>query len=74
MSAELLSAARDWADADPHAGDRAEIEALIEAYGEGDPDDPVHNRVGGQYTLPEFDADNVTAPAPRADIAPGSGR
>jgi phosphomannomutase len=31
MSAELLSTARAWADADPHAGDRAEIEALIEA-------------------------------------------
>jgi phosphomannomutase len=31
VSAELLATARDWADADPHAGDRAEIEALIEA-------------------------------------------
>ena len=31
MTAELLSTARDWADADPHDGDRAEIEALIEA-------------------------------------------
>ena len=31
MSAELLSTAREWADADPHDGDRAEIEALIEA-------------------------------------------
>jgi phosphomannomutase len=28
---DLLAQARDWADADPHAGDRAEIEALIEA-------------------------------------------
>lgn len=27
----VLATARDWADADPHAGDRAEIEALIEA-------------------------------------------
>ncbi|SFL91579.1 phospho-sugar mutase [Geodermatophilus ruber] len=27
----LLDAARDWADADPHPGDRAEVEALIEA-------------------------------------------
>ena len=27
---ELLATARAWADADPHAGDRAEIEALIE--------------------------------------------
>lgn len=43
--------------------DDAEIyaEALIEAYGEGDPADPVHSRVGGQYTLPEFDADNIEA-------------
>jgi len=31
VTAELLSTARAWADADPHAGDRAEIEALIEA-------------------------------------------
>jgi phosphomannomutase len=31
VSAELLSTAREWADADPHDGDRAEIEALIEA-------------------------------------------
>ena len=43
--------------------DDAEVyaEALIEAHGEADPDDPVHNRVGGQYTLPEFDAENVEA-------------
>jgi phosphomannomutase len=27
----LLATARDWADGDPHDGDRAEIEALIEA-------------------------------------------
>ena len=27
----LLDLARDWADDDPHEGDRAEIEALIEA-------------------------------------------
>lgn len=31
MSDDLLTTARAWADADPHAGDRAEIEALIEA-------------------------------------------
>jgi phosphomannomutase len=31
VSEELLATARDWADADPNAGDRAEIEALIEA-------------------------------------------
>ena len=43
--------------------DDAEIyaEALVEAYGEVDPDDPVHARVGGQFTLPEFDAENVEA-------------
>jgi phosphomannomutase len=28
---DLLAQARAWADADPHAGDRAEIEALIDA-------------------------------------------
>ncbi|SFD93589.1 NAD-dependent epimerase/dehydratase family protein [Blastococcus tunisiensis] len=47
--------------------------ALIEAEGEPDPADPVHSRVGGQYTLAEFDAENFGPPAPRADIAPGSG-
>src|SRR3954452_5719326 len=31
MSDDLLSAARAWADGDLHEGDRAEIEALIEA-------------------------------------------
>ncbi|MCZ2859517.1 phospho-sugar mutase [Blastococcus sp. VKM Ac-2987] len=31
MTDELLATARAWADADPHAGDRAEIEALIAA-------------------------------------------
>jgi phosphomannomutase len=32
MTADLLlTTAREWADADPHDGDRAEIEALIEA-------------------------------------------
>jgi phosphomannomutase len=31
MTAELLALARDWADDDPHDGDQAEIEALIEA-------------------------------------------
>ena len=47
--------------------DDAEVyaEALIEAYGEADPTDPVHARVGGQYTLPEFDAENVEAAGDR---------
>jgi phosphomannomutase len=31
VTAELLAVAREWADFDPHPGDRAEIEALIEA-------------------------------------------
>jgi phosphomannomutase len=31
MTAQLLATARAWADDDPHDGDRAEIEALIEA-------------------------------------------
>ncbi|MGY1805567.1 phospho-sugar mutase [Blastococcus sp. SYSU D00922] len=31
MTGDLFATARAWADADPHAGDRAEIEALIEA-------------------------------------------
>ena len=29
MTDDLAAAARAWADADPHAGDRAEIEALL---------------------------------------------
>jgi len=43
--------------------DDAEVyaDALIEVHGEPDPADPVHSRVGGQYTLPEFDAENVEA-------------
>ena len=60
--------------------DDAEVyaEALIEAHGEPDPADPEHARVGGEYTLPEFDAEHFEpggrhAPVPRADIAPGSG-
>ena len=43
--------------------DDAEVyaEALIEAHGEPDPADPVLTRVGGQYTLPDFDIDEVVA-------------
>jgi uronate dehydrogenase len=37
--------------------------ALIEAQGEPDPADPVHARVGGEFTLPRYDA-------PLADGAP----
>jgi uronate dehydrogenase len=42
-------------DAEPYA------EALIAAYGEPDPTDPVHARVGGEYTLADLDADAVEA-------------
>ena len=47
--------------------DDAEVyaEALIEAHGEPDPADPVHARVGGEYTLPEFDAEHVEAASGR---------
>jgi uronate dehydrogenase len=39
------------------AGDaEAFAEALVEAHGEPDLDDPVHARVGGEYTLADFDA------------------
>jgi uronate dehydrogenase len=43
--------------------DDAEVyaEALVEAYGEPDLGDPVHARVGGEYTTAEFDADVVAA-------------
>ncbi|TQN41469.1 uronate dehydrogenase [Blastococcus colisei] len=43
--------------------DDAEVyaEALIEALGTPDPADPVHARVGGEYTLAEFDAENFQA-------------
>jgi uronate dehydrogenase len=43
--------------------DDAEVyaEALIEAHGAPDPADPVLARVGGQYTLPDFDVDAVAA-------------
>jgi uronate dehydrogenase len=44
--------------------DDAEVyaEALIEVHGEPDLADPVHARVGGEYTLPEFDAENFEKP------------
>ena len=47
--------------------DDAEVyaEALVEAHGEPDLTDPVHARVGGEYTLPEFDAEHFD---------PGGGR
>jgi uronate dehydrogenase len=44
--------------------DDAEVyaEALIEVHGEPDLRDPVHARVGGEYTLSEFDAENFEKP------------
>ncbi|WP_104525463.1 NAD-dependent epimerase/dehydratase family protein [Blastococcus atacamensis] len=43
--------------------DDAEVyaEALIEAHGEPDLSDPVHRRVGGEYTTADFDAENFPA-------------
>ena len=35
--------------------------ALVEAYGEPALTDPVHATVGGEYTLPEFDAERIAA-------------
>jgi uronate dehydrogenase len=46
---------------DPQDDAEVYADALIEAHGEPDPADPVHARVGGQYTLPAFDAENVEA-------------
>ena len=42
-------------DAEPFAG------AMVAVYGEPDPADPVHARVGGEYTLPSFDTEHVGA-------------
>ncbi|SDC07277.1 uronate dehydrogenase [Geodermatophilus telluris] len=53
-----LTAARELGyepqdDAEPFAA------ALVEAHGEPDPADPVHARVGGEFTLPAYDAEEV---------------
>ncbi len=47
--------------------DDAEVyaEALEEALGTADPADPVHSRVGGEFTLGSFDAEKVEARAAR---------
>jgi uronate dehydrogenase len=47
--------------------DDAEVyaEALGEALGTADPADPVHGRVGGEFTLSSYDADQVEARAAR---------
>jgi uronate dehydrogenase len=43
--------------------DDAEVyaEALIAAHGQPDPADPVHSRVGGEYTTAAFDAERIEA-------------
>ena len=46
---------------DPQDDAEVYAEALIEVHGEPDPTDPVHGRVGGEYTTAEFDAENFTA-------------
>jgi uronate dehydrogenase len=45
--------------------DDAEVyaEALVETFGEPDLTDPVHARVGGEYTLPDVDAERIEARA-----------
>ncbi len=63
---------------DPRDDAEVYAEALTEAHGEPDPADPVHGRVGGEFTLPDFDAEHFEpggsrSAVPRADIAPGSG-
>ncbi|MCU1615793.1 MAG: NAD-dependent epimerase/dehydratase [Frankiales bacterium] len=49
--------------------DDAEVyaEALIEVHGRPDLADPVHGRVGGEYTLPEFDAERIEGSASRRE-------
>ena len=49
--------------------DDAEVyaETLIEQFGEPDLTEPVHARVGGEYTLPDMDADRVAAAAAGRD-------
>ena len=56
-----LSAARALGF-DPQDDAEVYADALIEAHGEPDPADPVHSRVGGQFTLPQFDAENLERP------------
>ena len=46
---------------DPQDDAESYAEALVAAHGEADPADPVHARVGGEYTLPGVDVDVVEA-------------
>jgi uronate dehydrogenase len=55
-----LSAARALGY-DPQDDAEVYAEALIEVHGEPDLTDPVHARVGGDYVLPDVDADAVEA-------------
>ncbi len=52
--------------------DDAEVyaEALVEVHGEPDLTDPVHARVGGEFTLPDFSADAIASA--RADDGGGA--
>jgi uronate dehydrogenase len=43
---------------DPQDDAEVYAEALVEVHGEPDLSHPVHARVGGEYTLPDFDAEN----------------
>ncbi|MGY1842609.1 NAD-dependent epimerase/dehydratase family protein [Modestobacter sp. SYSU DS0875] len=56
---------------DPQDDAEAHAPALLEVHGEPDPRDPVHGRVGGEYTLPDLDADVVAAQT--APVQPSSG-
>ena len=55
MSEQLLATARALGY-EPQDDAEVYAAALVEAHGEPDLADPVHGRVGGEYTLPEFDA------------------
>jgi uronate dehydrogenase len=44
---------------DPQDDAEVYAEALVEVHGEPDLGDPVHGRVGGEYTLPDLDADRL---------------
>nr|MQA36462.1 NAD(P)-dependent oxidoreductase [Modestobacter roseus] len=56
---------------EPQDDAEAHAPALVEVHGEPDPRDPVHGRVGGEYTLPDLDADVVAAQT--APVQPSSG-
>ncbi|MGY2084893.1 NAD-dependent epimerase/dehydratase family protein [Blastococcus sp. SYSU DS0539] len=55
LSAAEALGYRSTDDAEGYAG------ALVEVHGEPDLSDPVHRRVGGEYTTPAFDAGNFPA-------------